>query len=327
MVNYFAKKAAGNIVLLFIYAVVLNAFFFTKAQLPLVHFTDGVLYKYCLLLLTKTGNVLLWANCIAFIMLFLQALMVSKLVVVQKLLAQPNYLAGMSFILITAFFANWQIFSSIIFVNYILLIVWRLISELQNSNNPKSLLFNIGLLLCMANFFFSFSFVFLMLVVIALLIYRAFRLNEYVSLLIGYCTPFYLFFVWQFLTNNFNIKNIKIPYNLQIPKIEKAQIVFIAFMLFIGLLMLGFYTVQKNSSKMPIQSRKSWTLMFFWFITSFIIPAFTSDLHYWSLCILPASPFIAAYFYYIKNIKARALLHWVLFGFAAFTIYYLYYYN
>ena len=69
----------------------------------------------------------------------------NKLVNDQRIMQRPNYLTGMSYLLITSLFMEWNVLSSPLIINSLLIWVWAKMSGLYSNPKPKTALFNIGI--------------------------------------------------------------------------------------------------------------------------------------------------------------------------------------
>ncbi len=324
MINSFSKKSPTNIALLIIYALTLKSYFFLHISTPLQNNNDGFLYKYLwskITLYGHSGNIL--SAIICFVLILIQAFKLSQIINQDKLMHKHNQLAAMAYLLITSLFIDWNILSSALIANTIILFVWNYITKIQHSQSPKTILFNIGILIGLSNFIYIFSFTFLLLAVIGLITYRAFKLNEYIILLLGFLVPFYCLFSFQYLNDSFSWSNFTQTLNLHLPKFENAKWVLIGVIVIGTLTVAGLYTVQMQSGKMNIQARKSWSLLFFYLLISLFIPFFSSNFAYWILCLIPAAAFIGATFLYLSNKYIKTILHWSLFGLAIYITYFL----
>jgi hypothetical protein len=324
LINSFSKKSPTNIILLIIYALLLKCYYFLHITAPLQNNNDGILYKFLwgkITLYGKSGNLLSAIFC--FILILIQAFKLSQIINQDKLMSKHNQLASMAYLLITSLFADWNILSSALIANTIILFVWNYITKLQNSQSPKTILFNVGLLIGLSNFIYSFSFTFLLLAIIGLITYRAFKLNEYLVLLLGFIIPFYCLFSYQYLNDSFSFNNIYQSINMHLPKFANAKWVLISVIVIGTLTVTGLYMVQMQSGKMNIQARKSWSLLFFYLLISLCIPFFSSNFAYWILCLIPAAAFIGATFLYISNKNIKTILHWSLFALAIYVSYFL----
>jgi hypothetical protein len=108
-----------------------------------------------------------------------------------------------------------------------------------------------------------------------------------------------------------------------LPNFINAQWVVVGSIIILAILLLGIFFVQKESNKMSIQSRKNWSIIFFWVLLTACIPFLSVDFRYWVLCLLPIAAFVAASFYYINDKRIKSFLHWAFFLFAIFVNYFL----
>jgi len=111
---------------------------------------------------------------------------------------RPHYLTGMGYLLITSLFMEWNILSSPLIINSLLIWVWSKMSGLHNNQKPKTALFNIGIAIGIATFFYFPSIAFTALIIFGLAITRPFKLAEWIVALLGVITPFFFFLVMLF---------------------------------------------------------------------------------------------------------------------------------
>ncbi|MBL7728198.1 MAG: hypothetical protein JNM68_10945 [Dinghuibacter sp.] len=324
MTGVFGRKNPSNIILLLFYGLLLRLFLLNAGHPPIVANSDGPLYRYLLEALQPAGrNVPALYTFLAFILLFSQALSINTIVNRLRLMNRPNFLPAMSYLLITAFFSEWNRFSSALIVNTLLLWIWSSLNRLQQGENTRSILFNAGFALAVCNFVYSYSFTFSLVVFAALLLYRSVRLNEYLLPLLGYLTPCYFILAWRYWTDNWHYRDFLLRIHFKMPVLPSAQWTLAGVGIILLLALLGFYFVQQQSSKMLIQARKSWALLLIYLLISLFIPFINADFGYWILCLLPLSAFIACAFMYLRSPLTRNLLHWLAFIFALVAGYFL----
>jgi hypothetical protein len=97
----------------------------------------------------------------------------------------PGYLPGMTYLLITSLFPEWNYLSAPLIVNTILLFVLSGLLKIYNQQNAKGTIYNMGLALGIASFLFFPSITFIIWVLLALLVMRPFRLNEWMICIVG----------------------------------------------------------------------------------------------------------------------------------------------
>ncbi len=191
MTGTFKSNNSYNNFLLFLYGVLLKLPLFLHPKIPQPQQIDGFLYKALLKWLQPFGNGLpvIYA-VIAFLLLFTQAISFNKLVNDQRIMQRPNYLTGMSYLLITSLFLEWNMLSSPLIINTLLIWVWAKMSGLHNNPRPKTALFNIGVAIGLSTFFYFPSLAFAALIIFGLAITRPFKMAEWLLALFGIITPY-----------------------------------------------------------------------------------------------------------------------------------------
>jgi Family of unknown function (DUF6427) len=303
-----------NTFLLFFYGLLLKLPMFLQPKTPLPQQVDGFLFRGLLKFLEPLGKDLpIIYPLLAFFLLFTQAITFNRQVSRQRLLNTPNYLTGMSYLLLTSLFSEWNMLSAPLLINSLLLWIWARMSSLQNAQNPRIILFNLGVAISLCTFFYFPSMAFAALIIFGLLITRPFNLNEWLVALIGIITPYYFLFSFIFL-NDLWQKYVFPGFSITAPRFVQTNWAFPAIAVVLIAVVTGFFMIQKNFRRQLIQARKSWNLIFLYLVIAIFVPFVnaTHSFEYWILCAIPLSALMAgAFFYPEKNIFPR-LLHWVM---------------
>ncbi|HET9056560.1 MAG TPA: hypothetical protein VFN30_06915 [Chitinophagaceae bacterium] len=282
-------------------------------HLPVAEVTDGFLYHELLSFLNKSaaGFPVIYP-VITYILLFTQSLTLNRLINEQRLMYTPNYLVAMAYLLVTSLIPNWNYLSSVLIANSVMVWAWPRMVSLYKNPNPKTLLFNIGMGFGIASFFYVPSLLLLVLLVIALLVFRPFKITEWIVALLGILTPYYFLFVYLFLTDKLNFATILPEVSFNYPDF-KLKWFWARTSLLVFPLLVGMYFVQANTNRMLIQVRKSWALMRFYFLISLFIPLFnsTSAFDYWILSAIPLACFHGAAYFYPRQSIFPGFLHWL----------------
>ena len=107
MTGIFKANNPYNNFLLLIYGLALKIPMFINPNVPQPQQLDGFLYKAMLLWLKPVAaNFHLVYSIITFLLLFVQAISINKLINSQRLMKKPNYLSGMAYLLITSLFSD-----------------------------------------------------------------------------------------------------------------------------------------------------------------------------------------------------------------------------
>jgi hypothetical protein len=312
-----------NTFLLFMYGILLKLIWFIHPQMPVIHQSDGFLFDHILLAIKPAfGSYPVGYSFITYLLLFTQAVSFNQLLNNRRLMQKPNYLPGMSYLLITSFFSEWNILSAPLVINTLLIWVWAKMSNLYNNKNAKTTLYNIGIAIGICTFFYFPALAFSLLIIFALLITRPPKIAEWIIPVIGIITPWYFLFSWLFLTDklySFHVPGFEISY----PLFAQNNIQYAGMILILILAITGGFFVQSFSSKQIVQVRKSWSLLLLYLIIALFIP-FINNSHnfeYWILAVVPVSAFVACAFYYPRIRWIPRVIHWILVGFVIYLEY------
>ncbi len=324
MTGTFKANNPYNTFLMLIYGILLKLPMFLHPKVPQEQLIDGFLYRILLKWLQPIagGFPVLYA-IIAFLLLYTQAVSFNKMVNELRLMQRPNYLTGMSYLLVTSLFTEWNMLSSPLIINTLLIWVWARMSALHNDNSPKTTLFNIGIAIGLSTFFYFPSIAFVVLVIFGLAIIRPFKLSEWVISLMGIITPYYFVLAWFFLSDKW--KQYHFPgIAFTSPEFNQNNWSYIAIAIVILTGITGFLYVQQNFRRQLIQARKSWNLIFLYLIAAVLIPFInaTHTFEYWILCAVPLSALLGAAFLYPNKKMFPLIVHWLMVAFVIVISYF-----
>ena len=314
MIGTFKANNPINNFLLLIYGVLLKLPIFLYPQLIKPQQVDGFLYKELLKWMSAvTTSVPFLSSLLTFLLLFTQAISLNNLVNAQRLFPKPNYLAGMSYLLITSLFTEWQTLSAPLIISTIAIWVLNKMSNLYTIQNPKTTLFNIGIVIGTGTFFYFPSATLLGLVFLGLILIRPFKFAEWLMVLLGGLTPYYFLLAIVFLTDKW--KGYSFPgVAFSSPVFQQTNLSYIAIGLVVLTALIGYVFIQQNYRRQLIQSRKSWSIIFLYLFITLIVPFInaTNTFIYWVLCAVPFSVLVSATFFYTKQKWLPLLLHWAM---------------
>lgn len=283
------------------------------SRVPQPQPTDGILFRGILNFLSNSfhAEATLYA-VLAFVFLYIQAVIINKIMNDHRMMSKPNFLTGMSYMLITSFFSEWNVFSAPLLLNTVLVIMLSVLFKVYNQPDAKAPIFNIGLAIGISSFIFFSSVVFIFWVLIAILILRPFRLNELLLCLLGFMTPYYFYGFYLFMSDAWVPGKI-LPYlNVHIPILKKSIWLGVALLLLMIPFLTGGYFVQENLRRMLIQVRKGWSIFLVFLLVAIFIPFVnaTNTLENWVMMALPFSTFHAATYFYPSKKLFPLLLFW-----------------
>lgn len=323
MTGLFKQKNSGNILVLLIYGLILKFGMLLHPLAPLRQPDDHFLYIWLLDFLAPLHLPPIIYSLIAFFLLYSQAIMFNRICNDQKMMARTNYLAGMSYMLITSLFIEWNHFSAPLLINSLLIWVFHRVSVLYNSNKPGAAIFNVGLIVGIVTLMYQPAIVFSLFLLMSLFIMRPLRVREWLIGLLGITTPYYFMAILLYLTNQWDWKKLQPNISFNLPAMPSSIVVLVSVTLLILPFIIGGFFVQNNLTKMLIQVRKSWSLLLVFLIVSMLIIVANGGNNYvnWLLCAVPLTAFHAAAYFYPSGRIFPLVMHWIIFGWAMYIGY------
>lgn len=324
MTGPFKANNPYNSFLLLLYGILLKLPIFLHPAVPVAQQTDGYLYRQMLLQLNYAGSVLPGIySLISFLLLYTQAISFNQMANGQRLMQKPNYLPAMSYLLITSLFPEWNVLSAPLIVNSLLIWVWSSMSGLANNNKISAQLFNIGIAIGIATFFYFPAIAFTVLIIFGLILTRPFNPAEWLLSLFGIITPYYFLVSYVFLTDKW--KGYKFPrFSVGLPLFHESRWTLAAIIIVLFATIVGIYFIRQNFRKQLVQTRKSWSLVFLYFFVAICIPFIndTPTFQYWILSAVPLSAFVASCFFYPTKKWFPSFIHWLMVAFVVLCNYF-----
>jgi len=313
----FKSNNPYNTFLLLVYGLLLKLPIFVNPVIPSIQQTDGFLFKALLSQLSGVGKSLpVIYPLLTFLLLFTQAITFNKMVNDLRLMQRSNYLTAMGYLLITSLFAEWNLLSAPLIINSLLIWVWSRMSRLHNDQHPKTSLFNIGIAIGLASFFYFPSLAFAALIVFGLMVTRAFKVSEWVVALLGIIAPYYFLLAYVFLTDKW--QGYRLPgIAVTLPHFYESRWALAAILIVLFTCVTGMFFIQQNLRRQLVQARKSWSLIFLYLLIALFIP-FINASHsfvYWILCAVPIAVIAGAGFLYPAKKWFPLVLHWLIVAF------------
>ncbi|MEY3538673.1 MAG: hypothetical protein RL188_90 [Bacteroidota bacterium] len=312
MVFLFRDRSDINLLFLVVLSILVHFHFYWEAPIVIANPSDGLL-AYLLFHYIQPLSPL--ALMVLFhVIVITQALRLNILLSRFKMFQQVSYLPAFTFVLLTALFPFWDAISSGLIANA--LIIWILVklNRLYDQTQPKTLEFNIGLIVGFSILLYEPIAILIPVVVFALAIIRPFRLAEWLVLIMGILLPFYFIFTYVFLTDSaaaFTAFLPKLDWKNPLAGLElKAAItlIFIAIQLLIG---IYFWQAQQNRN--IIQVRKYWGVMLLTLFLTFFQPIIfsTQALYASAIVLAPLASFICYGYASPKQLLLPNVLFWI----------------
>lgn len=311
MVFLFRDRSDINLLFLVLLSVALHFHIWMHPPMVIANESDGVL-AYILVHYVKSLHPI--ALTILFQLIILsQSIRLNVLMSKLKMFQQVSYLPGFTYIILTALFPFWDVISSGLVANS--LVIWILVKllRLYDQNQPKALEFNIGLILGCSILLYEPIAILIPVVLFAMTIIRPFKLTEWLVLLMGVTLPFYFIFTFVFLTGSLKDFMHFLPrLDWKNPFVRPDINVVLALIAITIQLFVGLYYWNEQKSRFIIQVRKYWGVLLLVLILTLFQPIiFSAQALYASAIVLtPLACFISFGYSVPKSLFIPNLLFW-----------------
>jgi hypothetical protein len=315
VIGIFKQKTPANALILVFYALVLKFSLFLHPVVPVLHREDNYLYRLILRVLGSAFHAVpIGWSALTFLLLITQATLFDSVFNNYKVLPKPNFLPGMSYLLITSLLPDWAHFSAPLLINTIMIWVWYRMMDLYNSHRPGATIFNIGIWTGIVSLLYVPAVAFLLLVLSGLLTMRPFRVREWFVGLLGFTFPYYFLFLFLYLFGHWKWADIAPSLVFNIPALPSSIWTAMGAAWLVIPFIIGGFFVQKNLSKFLIQIRKSWSLLLLYLMVAIVIILILRVDSYdnWIMMAVPLAAFHAAAYYYPVKTNGPNILHWLI---------------
>ncbi|MCW3079648.1 hypothetical protein [Segetibacter sp.] len=313
MVALFKDRSPATVIWLVILSFIVHSHFIVDFPIVPGGRSDGLLSVFLnrYVTLLSPGIVIFIYHAIVIV----QALRINYLFNDHRMYSKNNFLAAMVYILLTGIFKEWSNLTPALIENILVIWLFAKTVRLYNNPNPKTLLFNIGLLIGVSIILYHPSALLILVAFFALAIVRPFIITEWVVLLMGVIFPYYFLASYLYLTDRLGSILLYIPkWGLNIPRTVVSPAFFVTIGLILITLILGMVYSQQESRRLLIQVRKNWVVLTVMLLVMLPIPFINKGVGIDSLLlwIVPASPYIAKAFLGPKKNTLPNLMFWSL---------------
>ncbi len=324
MVFLFRDKSVVNIIFLVLLGLLVHLHGFTVPIRVVADNQDGwfaYLLNHYLKETISSAGFFIYISVIV-----LQSIRLNFLLAEQKMFPNAGYTVAMSYVLLTGLLPQWATISPALMANFLLIWIYIKITRLYNHPAPKTLLFNIGLLVSLTILCYHPTAILIVVVLFALGIMRSFKLQEWFTLLMGIALPFYFLASWLYLNNQLTTIGQFLPQmELTVPvqQLNNQEIAGLSALVLV--LLAGFFSWQQFNSRLVIQMRKNWAalLLMCFILTAAPFVFANAGLNSAILCLVPFTAFVSASFSHPKRLLIPNFLFFVLIGAIMYNNWYL----
>ena len=229
------------------------------------------------------------------------ALGINNLVYEKNVIRKDNLVIGFVFIMLCSPFVN--IFSEWI-ISFFLLFFLNSILETYQKEYPFSQVFNAGIIVSIFSFICPNLLLLILLILISGISYSNLNWRNLCISCIGIAVPYFFYFVYAFLFDKAFIfptfETIQLISFTGINDLKIPELIWLSILLIISL--LSFIELFQWLYKKSIRSRKSFLIIFFYFVFSVLLIIFGGHKS-WYFVMTPLCVIIGNYFTYTNNKK------------------------
>ncbi len=215
---------------------------------------------------------------LSIVILFMQSVYLKAIASRHKLFPRPTYVPSFVYLVLTSIYLPFNSFGETLIVNWFLLGAVDIMFNFTQTNQPRKLIFNAGLLLSMAALFQFTLLAFFFLLLVGMVMFRPFNLGEWSVALMGYLTPFYFLACILFLVDRFGLlsqwPHIGFSFSSNVHSIFYIIVAIAGIMV---LLASGVYAMQLNVAMSNIYVRRDWIALSFYLIISVFVGILTDQ--------------------------------------------------
>jgi hypothetical protein len=200
VLSFFKSNNPGVVAFyLFYLAAFRLVFFFTSPDLSFIQIYHEPLSSFLIEGFAADIFLTPWVSTsVAALLVFVQSLFVNRIINEQRMTAKKNFLAGLLFIMLTSFFTQGLVLSPALIALTFIIIACETAFRLIKKEKMYGDIFDIGFLVSLASFFYFPAIALLFFSLACLINLRSFNYREYVVLLLGLATPFFLLFTYYY---------------------------------------------------------------------------------------------------------------------------------
>jgi len=241
---------------------------------------------------------------IGFIILLLNAFIFNSIIISNNLVGKHTYMPAMVYVLLMSCFRTSIIPNNFILINFIILLIIRLLFKIYDKSDPFQQIFNIGMLLAILSFIYFPGIIFLLFVWMVFIQFNIISWREWTILHIGILVPYiFLTFIYFWFNHLFDLYQVLMGYFLSIQvslHFSTNRIIFLTglFLVIIISLVYTLNGVERNT----IMVRKKILMFISLTIISLVAGAINKEpFNGLSLAMLPSGIFVSNFFQTVKK--------------------------
>ena len=242
------------------------------------------------------------------------AIYANTVIMSQRMFPKTSFLVAISMLLLSSLVPGANLLTAPLLLLPLLIFIFRQCMALYNSSLPRTTIYNIGLATGIGTILYHPFAIFIIAVMGAVVTMRTFRVQEWLLLLLGLLSPYYIYLSWQFITGNWHPQEQIPMFRFSVQHISRDVYSLIAGGTVLLWTFTGVYCWQANLRRMLIQPRKNWRILLLMSVLCIALLFFktSNGTDSFALAVFPFGCFAASAFVYPKKLFWPSLLFWVI---------------
>lgn len=312
MVGVFKERNSFQVIILVILAAVAKLVYLLHPPVQTYIPQRGVLSNWLSVWYTMASPFLL--AFLAFVINVGCAFYANAVLSDQRMFTKTNMLTGMGMVMLSSFFPIANTLSTGLLLLPLLIWLYNEVSSLYHAKLPKATVYNVGFVVGLGAILYHPFILLTAFAAYGLASMRPFSFKEWLILLLGFLTPYYFLFAYDFLNDHWHPQNHLPRIFYSSHQFEKDVYSLIAYGTVIIWLLIGFVEWSKALRRMLVQARRSWNLLLLLvFLTIAMLFCHTGkSADPFALLVFPIASFGANAFVGSKRPFFPLLLFWVI---------------
>lgn len=295
-----------TVVILFIYALVVNYSALFEPQLPeLVEgaFLYNIIVNFFAIIFFKSAFAFTFMSVT---MVVLQGIYLNTIANNNRIYNKPSYTVTFVYISLCSLYVPFVHFSQLLLANWAVIFIISTFFHLPHATKPRKIVYNTGFVVGVAALI-HFPFILMaLLVMIALATLRPLNMGEWMVAILGILTPIYFAAGMLFLFDRLPWMQGWVSMGINLPRSMASPVYFIGMLTgTIMLFVMGVYVLQSVVTRLNVYTRRGWTAIHIGLFISVLVAVFTSfDVKAAWLIIMPMLSLVVTNIYYHKKNKA-----------------------
>lgn len=245
---------------------------------------------------------------------FCCALYANNVLMGQRMYPKTSFVVALSMVLLSSLVPAANVLSAPLILLPLLIFIYQKGASLYNTPVPRSVIYNIGLAAGIGTILYHPFAIFTIAVMGTIASMRTFRIQEWLILLLGLLSPYYLFLSWQFIRGHWHPQQYLPILGFSIKHIPKDVYSLVTAGVVLLWTIIGMYCWQANLQRMLIQPRKNWGILLLLTILSTVLffVQVSNGMDSFALAVFPFSCFAASAFVFPKKLLWPTFLFWVI---------------